>query len=508
MDRAKHLFQSSVIVIIFFGLGKLTGLYRIQQVGQAFGTGLEFDAFTAANQIPEVFFIVIAGGSLAAAFIPVYSAYLMAGRKDGMQLANTILTLVMLVLGGVCLVAAIFSPWLTQVILVPEFSPESQALTSDLMRIVLIQTTIFGLSGVLSSILNTHQHFALPALAPLMLDAGYLLGIWFLVPSMGIYGLAWGTVIGSVLHVTVQLPALVRHRITIRPMLKVRLDGVREIIYLMGPRIVALGAIQVADVFIIRLASRLPEGSMSGYFYGYALMQVPETLFGTAIALVMFPTMAEMFNARNIEGMKRTAVQALSIIWTLTIPAAAALVLLGQPAISLFLERGAFDADSTRLVYSILLAFSLRVVAEATLEIVARLFYAQHNTRIPMICYLGWLVIHVGLAYLWVEPYGIVGVAFASTVAFFALSTALFLLNRRAIGSLYERMLAISAGRALVGTAVMALVIWSVGQFVTSLFLFLAIATLLGGGAYVMTNLLLGGQEIPRLIRLVRSRTV
>jgi putative peptidoglycan lipid II flippase len=508
MNRTKHLFQSSVIVIIFFGLGKITGLYRIQQVGQAFGTGLDLDAFTAANQIPELFFIVIAGGSLAAAFIPVYSAYLMEGRKDGMQLANTILTLVMLVLGGICLLAAIFSPWLSRFILVPGFSVANQALTADLMRIVLIQTTIFGLSGVLSSILNTHQHFALPALAPLMLDAGYLLGLWFLVPSMGIYGLAWGTVIGSMLHVAVQVPALVRHRIVIQPMLKVRLEGVREIIWLMGPRIVALMAIYLADIIIVRLASRLPEGSISGYFYGYALMQVPETLLGTAIALVIFPTMAEMFNAGNIEGLKRTAAQALSIIWTLTIPAAAALVLLGEPAISLFLERGAFDADSTRLVYSILLAFSLRVVAEATLEIVARLFYAQHNTLIPMLCYLGWLLVNVGLAYLWVEPYGIVGVAFASTVAFTLLSTALFLLNRRILGSLYEGMLAISAGRALVGTAVMSLVIWGVGQFVTGLFLFLAVATLLGGGSYVLVNLLLGGQEIPRLIRLVRSRSV
>jgi putative peptidoglycan lipid II flippase len=508
MDRAKHLFQSSVIVIIFFGLGKITGLYRIQQVGQAFGTGLDLDAFTAANQIPELFFIVIAGGSLAAAFIPVYSAYLMEGRRDGMQLANTILTLVMLVLGGICLIAAIFSPWLTRIILVPGFSPTNQALTADLMRIVLIQTTIFGLSGVLSSILNTHQHFALPALAPLMLDVGYLLGLWFLVPSMGIYGLAWGTVIGSVLHVAVQVPALVRHRIVIRPMLKVRLEGVREIAWLMGPRIVALMTIYVADIFIVRLASRLPEGSISGYFYGYALMQVPETLLGTAIALVVFPTLAEMFNAGDIEGLKRTAVQALSIIWTLTIPAAAALVLLGEPAITIFLERGAFDADSTRLVYTILLAFSLRVVAEATLEIVARLFYAQHNTFIPMVCYLGWLVINVGLAYLWLETYGIVGIAFASTVAFTALSTALFLLNRRALGSLYEGMLAVSAGRALVGTAVMSFIIWGVSQFITSLLPFLAVATLLGGVAYILTNLLLGGQEIPRLVRLVRSRAV
>ena len=153
------------------------------------------------------------------------------------------------------------------------------------------------------------------------------------IRDRGIIGLAWGTVVGAVFHLLIQVPALVRYRIGYRPALDLRLRGVREIIRLMGPRIVTLGVIQFADLFIIRLASGLPTGATSAYFYGYALMQFPQTLFGTAIALVVFPTLAELYNADDIAGLRRTAAQTLSIVWTLTLPAAVATVLLGRPII-------------------------------------------------------------------------------------------------------------------------------------------------------------------------------
>jgi putative peptidoglycan lipid II flippase len=262
MNRARHLLKSSVIVIFLFALGKLTGLIRIRLVSVAFGTGSEFDAFTAANQLPEVFFTVIAGGSLAAAFIPVYSKYLTdRSAKQSARLANTILTLVVLLLGAISLLGAIFAPWLTRVVLVPDFPPETQALTADIMRIILIQTTLFGISGVLSSILNAHQHFALPALAPVALDIGYIFGLLFLVPQIGILGLAWGTVIGALLHIAIQVPALRHFNFHYRPALGVKMRGVQEIVRLMIPRIFTLGTIQFADLFIIRLASGLAVGS-------------------------------------------------------------------------------------------------------------------------------------------------------------------------------------------------------------------------------------------------------
>jgi putative peptidoglycan lipid II flippase len=335
----------------------------------------------------------------------------------------------------------------------------------------------------------------------LALDIGYVVGLFLFVPSLDIVGLAWGTVVGGVLHIGIQVPALIKYRLGYRPSLNWRLGGVGEIVRLMGPRIVTLGTIQIADLFIIRLTSGLPEGNTSGYFYGYALMQFPETLFGTAIALVIFPTLAELFNAGEREQMRETAVNALSIIWTLTIPAAALMVLLGEPAIAFLLEGDVFDAASTRLVYSVLLAFSVRLVAEATLEIVARLFYAQHNTRTPMFAYIGWLVVNVAIAYALVDSLGVVGLALASTVAFTLLSAVLFWLNRLEI-----RPLLIVAGRALAGTAVLTVLILVIGQFITATVLYLLVAGSVGVVSYIIVNLLLGGQEIPALLRLVRRQ--
>ena len=507
MQRTRHLFRSSVIVIALFALGKFIGLFRARLVAQAFGASPAFDAFTAANQLPEVFFVVIAGGSLAAAFIPIYSQYLnQESRAESTRLANTVLTLVILLLGGISAVGALFAPWLATHVLVPDFSPAQQQLTAQIMRVILIQTTIFGIGGVLSSLLNAHQHFFLPALATLALDVGYFFGLFFLVPSLGIMGLAWGTVIGGVLFVLIQLPGLVRYRLRYRPQLAVKMRGIGELVRLMGPRIVTLGMIQIADLLIIRLASGLPAGATSSYFYGYGLMQFPQTLFGTAIALVVFPTLAELYNARDIDGLKRTASNTLAIIWTLTVPAAALTVLLGRPIIVFLFQGGAFDEQATRLVYAVLAAFSLRIVSESTLEIVVRLFYARHNTLVPMLTYLGWFGLTALLSLLLVRPWGVVGLAAATTIGFTALAVVLFALNRRELNGLGERPLALALLRAVAATALMSATIWLVGRYITDTIPFLAAGLLVGGLVYLAATWLLGGRELATLWGLVRSR--
>ncbi len=507
MERARHLLRSSVIVIALLGLGKITGLIRTQLVSGVFGTSPAFDAFTAANQLPELFVTLISGGALAAAFIPVYSAYLTSNKsKESAQLVNSILTLVIVVLGGISVVGIIFADWITAELLVPDFSLELQDLTAQLMRIILLQTTLFGISGVLSSVLNAHQHFALPALAPIALDFGYFIGVLLFVPSMGIIGLAWGTVVGGLLHILIQVPALVKYGFRYYPELIISLAGVREVIRLMGPRIVTLGTVQFADLFVIRLTSGLSAGSTSGYFYGYYLMQLPETLLGTAIAIVVFPTMSELYNAGDIEGLKQTSMNSLRIIWFLTFPASVALVLLGRPAITIFLERGAFTVTSTQLVYSILVFFSVRLISEASLEILARLFYAQHNTRTPMFISLGWLVTNIMLAYLFVGALGVRGLALASTVAFTFQSLTLYILNRQRLGYLYERELLTSAGRAILGAVGMAAIILLLGRIITSDFLLLTLGGIAGFATYFTITYLTGAREIPSLLNLVRSR--
>ncbi|MDX1417091.1 MAG: murein biosynthesis integral membrane protein MurJ [Candidatus Promineifilaceae bacterium] len=507
MIRARHLFKSSIIVILLFGLGKITGLLRIRLVSTAFGAGAAYDAYTAANQLPEVFFTIIAGGSLAAAFIPVYSDYLNnKSTKESARLANTILTLVIAILGFISLVGAVFAPWLTRHVLVPGFSPEMQSLTAEIMRVILLQTTLFGISGVISSILNTHQHFAVPAMASISLDLGYIMGLFLFAPRIGIVGLAWGTVLGALIQIFIQVPVLRHFHFRYWPVLAVKMRGVREIILLMIPRIFTLGAIQIADLFIIRLASGMVVGSTSAYFYAYSLMQFPETLFATAIALVVFPTMSELYNAGDIDGLRHIAGQTLSIIWFLTIPAAVGMVLLGRPLIALLLQGGAFTASSADLVYVILVVFSVRIVTEATVEVVARLFYAQHNTWIPMLSYTGWLVVNVLIAYLLVEELGIVALALASTVAFTLLAIVLFYLNSRSLGGLESRALTISLVRGVLAATGMAIVILLISQLIKSPIMLLVAGGAAGAATYFILSYLLGGKEIQHLVQLMRAR--
>jgi putative peptidoglycan lipid II flippase len=505
MERARHLLRSSVIVIALFSLGKVTGLIRLRLISNSFGTTPTYDAFTSANQLPEVFVTLISGGALAAAFIPVYSKYLSDKRSiESLRLANSILTLVLAVLGGISAIAILFAGPLSR-LLVPGYDSQTQMLTADIMRIILLQTTLYGLGGVLSSILNAHQHFTIPALAPITLDIGYMFGLLVLVPTMGVYGLAWGTVVGGVLNILIHIPALRRFGFRAFLVLDTKMKGVREIVRLMGPRVVTLGAIQLMDLFIIRLGSFLLAGHTSAYFYGYQIMQLPETLLGTAIAIVVFPTMAELFNSGDISGLKSTSMAALRIIWTLTIPASVGLVLLGRPAISVFLQGGAFTETSTDLVFGVLVFFSVRIVAEASLEILARLFYAQHDTKTPMYVAIGWLATNVTLAFLLTGPFGVQGLALASTIAFAIQSLALFILNRRRLGDLGDKELVISLGRALFGAFVMGLLILGVDRLIDSPLLTVVIGGIVGFFTYLAVTYAAGGREIPMLIRLARS---
>jgi putative peptidoglycan lipid II flippase len=229
-------------------------------------------------------------------------------------------------------------------------------------------------------------------------------------------------------------------------------------------------------------------------------------LFATAIALVVFPTLAELYNAGGLEGLKHTAVQTLSIIWFLTIPAAAGLVLLGRPAIAFLLQGGEFDEASAQLVYAVLVIFSLRLVSEGTVEVVARLFYAQHNTIVPMFAYIGWLAVNMLVAYWLVDELGIAALALASTVAFTFLAVLLYWLNSRALGGLGERTLAINGGRAIVATIAMSVVIVGIGRVITQPILFLVVGGVVGAATYLLLSTLLGGREIQHLIVLIRNR--
>ncbi len=195
----------------------------------------------------------------------------------------------------------------------------------------------------------------------------------------------------------------------------------------------------------------------------------------------------------------------LRIIWLLTVPAAVGFVMLGRQAIAILFEQGAFTATSTSLVYGVLVFFSVRIISEASLEILARLFFAQHDTKTPMYVALGWLLTTVSLSFILVDAMGLPGLALASTIAFSLQSITLYFLNRRRLGSLYGRQLLQTAGQTIAGAVGMVVVISVLSQLLSNDLALLLLGGLTGVAVYIGITYLAGSREIPALIRLVRT---
>ncbi|MEZ4636442.1 MAG: murein biosynthesis integral membrane protein MurJ [Caldilineaceae bacterium] len=504
--RTRHLVQSSLLVILIFGINKLTGFGKLLLMTSIFGTGPDADAYAAANQLPELFLAMLTGGALAAALIPIYSAYLIKQEtREAEELAHTVFTLTLVLVGGVCLIAAAAAPWLVRVVLVPNFSPEQQATTAGLMRIILFSSALISIGSLITSLLHAHQHFLAPAWATVAIDIGQVLGIVLFWQMWGIYSAAIGSVIGAILAIGVQLPALKQRRIGLRLRLALRLRGVRELGRLMWPRVITLGVFQAVDLVFIRLASQLPDGSISAYFYAtLAMVAMPKSLFGTAISHVIFPTLAEQYNSGGNAHLRATVTQEATRHVAPDPAYRAWPTGVRTVTVAFLFQRGAFDEGSTQLVYALMAILSLRLIGDASQDILSLIFYARHNTITPMWLNLGWMVINVGLSFALIGPFGILGLAWAASLASLALAVALFLLGRR--GRIFRR--GVAAHDALApptGNLGMVAAVTALQMLGLPTLLYLPIGIGGGGLVFVGIYVTLGGRELHEFVAAMRQ---
>ncbi|MBN1810781.1 MAG: murein biosynthesis integral membrane protein MurJ, partial [Anaerolineae bacterium] len=209
----RQIAKAAVMVMTLFALSRLLGIVRQAIVAALFGTGPDLDAFVVANQIPEAVFLIVGGGALGSAFIPVFADCLARDeRTRAWRLASSITNLVVIATTIIAGLIALFAPALVQKVLAPGFGPQQQALTVALLRVMLISPVVFGVSGIVMGTLNAQQHFFLPALAASIYNAsiigGALLGQYL---GMGVQGIAIGVVAGSALHLLIQVPMLPRY---------------------------------------------------------------------------------------------------------------------------------------------------------------------------------------------------------------------------------------------------------------------------------------------------------
>ncbi|MBN2044619.1 MAG: murein biosynthesis integral membrane protein MurJ [Anaerolineales bacterium] len=450
--KLSHLARSTFLLAFFFSIDKVFSFVRAMMVNRLFGLSYELDAFNAANNIPDLLSALISGGALGVAMIPVLAELIEKGDQKGSWAVFTrILNLAFIVTGVVAFIIAIFAPWLVETFIAKGFAAEQKALTTSLMRLDLIAIMIFSISGLVMAGLQANQHFLLPALAPTMYNLGQIFGAGYLAPEgeafmgladfsgkgMGVYGVVYGVILGAALHLLIQLPGLLKYGFRWAPRIELRTAPVQKVLRLLGPRILTMFFIQM--FFIIRdyVASFMDEGAITALNNGWFIMQVPETLMGTTIAIALLPTISEIFARGEKNEFRETVNGALRVILALTIPLALLMIAGISPLIKVAfgytVEETARVALATRI-------YLLGLTGHAMLEISARSFYAQQDAKTPLLAAFLNAVGYIGIVFLLSNWLGFPGVALANILAFTLEALLLFWwLDRRFPGILKVR---------------------------------------------------------------------
>ena len=472
--RLTRVARASLLVSAFFAIDKLLGMFRQVVIARQFGVSAELDAFNAANNIPDLLFALIAGGALAIALIPVLTETLdLSGREAMWRLFSRVANWAFLITAGVAVIVYFAAEPIVQaeIGVAPGFTPEMQALVVDLMRLNLVATLLFSLSGLMMAGLQSNQHFFLPALAPVMYDVGQIFGALVLAPStpisigpitlpafgLGVNGLVYGVILGAGLHLLTQVPGLFRYRFRWSPVLNTADLGLHKVARMMGPRILTIAAFNLVFVATDNLASRLEVGSVTALVYGWLIMQVPETLLATAIGTALLPTLSEQFARREPAQFEASLARANRALLALTLPITLILCLTLYPLVEAVFG---LDAEATRLVVQTAQAFLLGLAGHSLLEVTARGFYARQNAVVPLAGAMIGLACFVALALVLYQPLGSAGIALANSLAFTLQAILLLLILRRSFPAVLQLggPLLRGAAAAALGGAVVLLV--------------------------------------------------
>jgi putative peptidoglycan lipid II flippase len=504
-------------VITAFILSNLAGLARQILVANQFGTMPELDAFNAANRVSETLFNLVAGGALGSAFIPTFTGLLtQEKRRRAWELACAVANWLLILLIVLSLITYLLAPQVVRYLLASGFAadPAQEALTIDLLRLMLPSAFLFGLSGLVMGILNSHQVFFIPALTPSMYQFGLIFGVLGLAPRMGIRGLAWGVVLGAALHLALQIPSLLHLRGEYIPNLGGKLPELREVILLMGPRLLGQAVVQLNFWVNTNLASFQPEGSVAGIQFGFALMLMPQAAIAQSVATAAMPTLAAQYARGKLDEVSASLAASLRGVLLLSIPASLGLILLRTPLVATLYQRGQFNERSTELVAWSLLWYSAGLVGHCLVEVLARAFYALHNTRTPVAVGIAAMGLNILLSFVlsrafanlgWM-PLG--GLALANSLATGLEAMLLLILIRRRLNGIDGLQLAKGSLQALAGAMVMTLGLAAWLALANSLanWLLLTGGILLGGTIYGLGMLILKVPEAHSLVYIVRKR--
>lgn len=462
--------RAASIVMIAYIFSTLVGVVRGMVISRAFGTSPELDSYNAANRVTELLFNLTAGGALGSAFIPMFTGMLTRGdKRSAWKLASGVMNTIIVILILVTLVMWVFAPQIVEygLFALAHGNPGQVELTVKLLRIMLPTVIIFGMSGLMMGMLNAHQVFLWPALAPAMYSLGLMAGTLLLPESLGIERLAIGAVLGALGHWLLQIPSLFRlpDRFYDR-MVWFKDQAVCRVLKLMLPRVIGAGVVQFNFVANTIIGLSLGEGSASALTWAFTLMLMPQAAIAQSAGIASLPTLSAQVELGYKEEFRKTLAGILRAMLLLALPATVGLITLRIPLIRVLYERGSFDTHSTEMVAWALLWYAIGLTGHSLVEVLSRAFYAMHDTRTPVtvgvIAMTGNILLSFAFSHLFGQlgwlPLG--GLALANSFATAVECVALLLILRKRIEGIEGRRILSSALKALGASAVMGLVLY------------------------------------------------
>ena len=498
-------------------VSRLLGLVRDRLLASTFyieGSQWQLDVYFAAFRIPDMIFQLLVLGALSAAFIPVYSHFLSKKEKEAQELARSVITLSVIGFSCVAIGIYIFAYPLSNLI-APDFDPIELELMANLTRIMLFAQFFFVISNFYTGILQSHQRFLIPAIAPILYNVGIIFGITVLSPYINIYGPAVGVVIGAILHLLIQIPIAYTIGFSYRPKANIKHKGVRQIGKLMLPRTAALAVTQLELTIAVFLSSSLADGSLSIFYFAQHLQALPVGLFGLTIGQAALPMLSK--EDHNIKRFQELFLSSFKQILYFALPACVLLLVLRVPLVRIAYGAKSFPWDATLLTGRVVAAFAISVAALAVIQLLIRAFYALQDTITPLVVGAFSVFLNVVLAIWFIKgmQMDVVGLGLAVSIAGIVQAVILFIALNHKVKTFPPSCYLPSLIKMLTATALTAIFLWLPMRFLDTyildttrtieLVILTVVTSGIGFSVYVIFSKILQIEEMDQFLAILKK---
>lgn len=383
---------------------QILALIRDRIFAYEFGAGAALDVYYASFRIPDFLFVSIASFVSVTVLIPFLIEKIGKRQEDGKKFLDNVFTVFFTVMVAVSIGIFFLIPKLTAM-LFPGILGDSRDTLITLTRIMLLSPILLGLSNLLGSITQTARKFFVYALSPVLYNVGIIIGILCFYPLWGLPGLAYGVVLGALLHVLIQVPTVLRFGLLPAFSRRINFSEIKDVVYLSFPRTIGLSIHQVALLVLVSLASRMPEGSIAVFNFSWNLQSVPLAIIGVSYSVAAFPTLAHLFSKNETEKFINNIVAAARHIIFWSLPVLVLFIVLRAQIVRTILGSGAFSWSDTRLTAAALALFAVSLVAQSLILLFVRGYYAAGNTKTPLLVNVISSALTIAFAYILVGAF-------------------------------------------------------------------------------------------------------